>query len=151
MTPKQQQAFDYLREKLEKLIEVEPQVYGSAVKLFNDHTNRLINRASVPDDAERVEFVQSKGPTVEFTGHLLWQVEYQNPMTKDTFTLELWRTLSGKLVAVDIVTFQDGQEKVTVHVRDAGEELALMDDLGWTPNARNMAKKMKWMLKVEVA
>jgi hypothetical protein len=150
MTPKQQQTFGYLQEKLEKLAEIGPNEFGAAVNQAISHASRLINRSCTPDDAERVEYIQTKGPTIEFTGRQIYEAEYQNPVSRDTFALELWRTLSGKLVAVDIASFADGNERVTVHVRNADEEIALMDDLGWSANARNMAKKMKWILKVEV-
>lgn len=118
---------------------------------------RAAKRATVPDGLERVEFKQHKGPTIEFTGRLLAETEFEtrgaDPMH---VTFEIWETAGGALVAVVMTRpFNRGFEIVRATVAERQDDaqamhFAVMDHFDWGDAARNMARKLGWSLRMEV-
>lgn len=107
-------------------------------------------------EMERVEFVPSRGPTVEFTGRLAMETGW-NPKGSDTahMRLEIWETRAGALVAVSIATDRYANEDCRLTVVEPQEDrqamhFAVMDHFAWVSGARNMARKLGWSLRVEI-
>lgn len=120
---------------------------GGAIAMFEAHLRRIVKRASLAPDMERVEIVQTYGPTLEFTGRLL--VEGQEDRATYRNHREIWQTEAGNLVAVYRGNDERG-EMVAATVCDAGDHLAAMDAFRWNSYARTLAKKLDWSLRVEV-
>jgi hypothetical protein len=120
---------------------------------------RLAKRgAPLPEEFERVEFVQARGPTVEFTGRRLaetnWETNGARPLR---IVQEVWETQGGALVAVSTSAPVDGDgfEDARVLVVEATDDVqamrfAVMGHFDWNDRARSMAKKLGWSLRVEV-
>lgn len=92
MTPKQQQNLADLNARLIELYALDASMASTVVNEALVKAKRLHNRLTVPEDAERVEYAQDNGPTVEFTGRKLFGKE------NDGYLTELWTTLSGDWV-----------------------------------------------------
>lgn len=121
---------------------------------------RAVRRAeAVPDEFERVEIRQSRGPTLEFTARLLaeheWTTRGDEPLD---IRLEVWLTRAGAMIAASyaVPAHGEGYESVRATVVPASDDalamrLAVMDAFDWSTGARNIAnKQLKWSLRVEV-
>ena len=120
---------------------------------------REIKRASVPAEMERVEFVPSAGPNVEFTGKLLAQGRYEtggrDPLSVQ---MEVWQTQGGAYVAMRCAnpSSRDGIKVTEVAVVPAQADAlamrcAVMDLFDWNNRARAMMRKAQdWSFKLEV-
>lgn len=121
---------------------------------------RIVNRATPhSEEYERIELVQDRGPTVEFTGKLLCETSFvtrgDDPLRYD---LEIYQTAGGALVAARHVIRQQGREdpRTDLLVVEAQDDLlamrlAVMDFFKWDLRARSMVRKaLGWSLKVEV-
>lgn len=120
---------------------------------------RCVRRAeALPEEWERVEIAQSKGPTLEFTGRLIGSQSFathgREPMQVE---FEIWETRAGAMVAVRSTTPTDreGLELVRAAVIEPGEDqmprrLAVMEHFDWSDRARTMAKKLGWSFRQEV-
>lgn len=118
---------------------------------------RITKRASVAKEMERVELVQTRGPTVEFSGRQLAQTQFNDSRTSDRVGFEIWETAGGALVAVIWSESSKGSDHDTCRVTvappttDAQEQrLAVMEAFAWDLRARSMVKKLGWSLKIEV-
>lgn len=120
---------------------------------------RAIKRAeTLSGEWERVEFVPTKGATVEFTGRLLAKDEFET-RGRDALTIrmEIWETKAGALVAIDDTeplgdwATAKLAVKVCPPTSDAQEQrFAVMEHFGWSSRARSMARKLGWSLRMEV-
>jgi hypothetical protein len=119
---------------------------------------RLNKRARVVPNHERVEIVQHRGPTIEFSGRLLASDEFvtrgDDPMRIE---MEIWESAAGALVAVrsSEPAEREGIEIVWATVIEPGPDplamhCAVMDAFDWQDRARSMARKLGWSLRVEV-
>lgn len=120
---------------------------------------RLNKRAAVPEGMERIEIVQQRGPTLEFTGILIASSDFEtrgrDPMRVE---FEIYETVGGALVAVSASepTDREGIELVNATVVERQDDAlamrcAVMAHFDWHDRARNMAKKLGWSLRMEVA
>ena len=119
---------------------------------------RIAARASVPAEMERVEIVQARGPTVEFSGRLLAETSFA--MRRGTaleITLEIFQTQGGALVAVSSSTLPGGRgrEDARVTVVPLQDDvhamrLAVMAAFEWNDRARSMVRKLGWSIRQEV-
>ncbi len=123
------------------------------MKRFNKRAEAL------PDEFERIEVVQQRGPTIEFTGRKLaeqdWVTHGNDPMV---VAFEIWETQGGALVAI---TSTEPAERVGIEIVKAivverqddalAMRLAVMDFFDWHDRARTMARKLGWDLRVDVA
>lgn len=121
---------------------------------------RIIDRAAtLPEEYERVEIPQSRGPVLEFTGKLLASDEFttrgRDPLT---IKMEIWLSQKGHYVAASfsVPAGRQGFETIraTVVKRQDDERdmrLAVMDAFEWHDHAKSMVrKKLGWVLKVDV-
>ena len=118
---------------------------------------RIKARAEAKDLAEeweRVELVQRRGPTIEFTGRLL--AETDAPGTDGIAHLEVWETEAGAMVAVREWRAEADNDELHALVVEHQDDplamrLAVMDFFRWHQAARSMAhKRLKWNLRLEV-
>jgi len=144
MSPKTQKNIDRLLAKLAAAYEAEPSGTGTIINNAEILANRLINRAKVPDGKERIEYAPTKGPIVEFTGHLLHSAELQGN------AIEISETLSGKLVIHEEWIGDRGDTLSRVDVCEAGDHIGAMNALNWSVLARSAARKLKWNCRLEV-
>ena len=120
---------------------------------------RAVKRAeTLSGEYERVEMVQTRGPTIEFTGRLLaedaWETRGRNPMR---MAIEIWQTQGGALIAssfsepADREGFEDTRVAVIAAQDDAqAMHFAVLDHFNWDNRARGLAKNMGWALRTEV-
>lgn len=119
---------------------------------------RLLKRAAVPEDYERVTFKQDKGPTIEATVRLLGSTSFEITGRQTLeITLEIYETAAGALLAVSASTLPGGtgREDLRVTVVPPTDDVlamrtAVMDAFDWSVYARSMARKLGWNLIQEV-
>lgn len=118
---------------------------------------REIRRAEAADEWERVEIVQVRGPTVEFTGRLLASTDFTTKGGALDMALEIWETKAGALVAVSSGMFRgrESREDARVTVVPPTDDVqamrfAVLDAFDWDNRARSMARKLGWSLRLEV-
>lgn len=92
MTPKHKNMLDYMLSKITALYEADASMAMRVIDTATKSAHRLHGRLTVPEDAERVEYAQDNGPTVEFTGRKLFGKDGEGYLT------EMWTTLSGDWV-----------------------------------------------------
>ena len=123
---------------------------------------RALKRAAKRAEAlsgewERVEFVQTRGPIVEFTGRLLLEHSHDS---RRGFRVEseVWETEAGAFVAVLSSSPLDGEgfEDMRVSVIEPSDDVqamrfAALDHFGWDQGMRRAATKAGWSLRMEVA
>ena len=84
--------------RAEEALAANPAAAGTAIADATAAFKRVVARAAtLPAEYERVEFVQRRGPRVEFTGRLL--AETEAPGTDGVAILQVWGTEGGALVA----------------------------------------------------
>lgn len=107
--------------------------------------------AALPGEYERVELVQERGPTIEFTGRLVCETRWT---TGDGETeLQVWETEAGAYVAVEEAP-RYGGTVIRAGVIPASEDrqtmrFAVLDFFGWGTRARSMVVKAGWSLRLE--
>lgn len=121
--------------------------------------NRIYWRSqSAPEEYEQAEFVQTRGPTVEFTGRLLgeaaWDSHGDDPKH---WEIEIWSTRAGALVAVSITKPLEraGYQDVRVSIVEPSDDVqamhfAVMDHFSWGDRARTLAREIGWDFRREV-
>lgn len=143
----------------ERLDAIAQQVYASragveALASILADTERAIKRAdrraeALPEEYERVELVQARGPVIAFNGRVLaetrWDTRGRDPMRT---TFELYETAGGNWVASSSYypIEREGLENVaaTVIERQDDEEamrVAVLDHFQWHDRARAMLRK----------
>jgi hypothetical protein len=131
----------------------------AAIADFERALKRIAKRAQVAPSFERVEIVQHRGATIEFSGRLLARDEFvtrgNDPMRIE---FEIWESAAGALIAVrsSEPAEREGVEIVWATVVETGPDplamhCAVMDAFDWQDRARSMARKLGWSLRVEVA
>lgn len=133
---------------------------AEAISILHD-TKRALKRAAkraeaLPAEIERVEIKQSHGPTVEFTGRLLISDEFET-RGRDSLQVErqIWETQGGALIAASFSTGAGGREDVRVAVVEPAEDaqasrFAVMSHFHWDVRAKAMARKLGWLLRLDV-
>lgn len=119
---------------------------------------RILARANVRPGFERVEIVQAKGPTVEFSGLLLCETCFKTKAHDAVrIDLEIWETERGGMVAASYSTLveRDGRENAIVSVIQPSDDAwamraKVMDHFKWTDRARSMVRKLGWSIRQEV-
>lgn len=134
----------------------------SALKVIDDAARalrRISSRAEVPEDLERFEIKQAKGPTIEFTGTLLcrdaFTTEGRDPYR---IRIELYLTRANAYVAVsssEPIEWEGHEVVRAVVVPPSDDEqarrYAVLDAFEWHVRARSMvSKRLKWSLREEV-
>lgn len=148
MTPKHQEKLREAVDTITKLYEVDPARAAGVIAKARQDAHAGLTRAKHAPDAEQIEIVQTRGPTLEFVGKLLYSDDYR-PEPR-WYLLELYTTLSGKFVAVWEVNDEHGGSFVRAKAFDGDQTMEILDWLEWGEMARTMAKKMGWPLKVSV-
>lgn len=121
---------------------------------------RIVNRATPhSEEYERIELVQDRGPTIEFTGKLLCETSFitrgEDPLR---YELEIYQTAGGALVCARYVTPEQSRAEPRTDLLVVEREddvlamrLAVMEFFKWDLRARSMVRKaLGWSLKVEV-
>lgn len=119
---------------------------------------RIMARATVPVEYERVEIVQNRGPTVEFSGKLLAETIFQTRGHKPlSILLQIYETAGGALIAastsvpVNEVGGEDARVTVVPRQDDVqAMRFAVMDAFQWELRARSMMRKLGWSLRMDV-
>lgn len=143
-----------LEEIASRAIAANPGAAGTAIADATAALKRVIARAAtLSDEFQRVEFVQRRGPRVEFTGRLL--AETEAPGNDGVAVLQVWETQGGALVATREWQANTDNDEMQVEVVPPAEPLAMrvavMDFFRWHQAARQMAdKKLKWSLRVSI-
>lgn len=134
-----------------------------AITILHD-TVRALKRAAkraeaLPEEFERIELVQSRGPVLEFSGKLLASDEFttrgRDPLC---IKMEVWLSQRGHYVAASFSEPSDRQGFETVRatvVKRQDDELsmrlAVMEAFEWNDRAKSMVRKqLGWNLKVDV-
>ena len=134
----------------------------SVLSLIADCRNGLVrtqNRARTLPGMDRFEIAQTHGPLLEFTGRLLAETSFTTERNDPLrISFEIYETAGGALVAVSSTdpTERDGFEVVRATVAERQDDalamrFAVMEHFEFHPRARNMAKKLGWSLRQEVA
>lgn len=118
---------------------------------------RIVKRDTpLPEEYERVEIEQDRGPVVEFNGRLLAENKFTTHERLE-MALEIWETQGGALVAVSASTLpgQPDSEDARVTVVPPQDDVqamrfAVMQAFNWENRARTMARKLGWSLRTEV-
>ncbi len=141
MTPKQQQNLTELNLRLADLYGRDQSLASSVVNEALSKAKRLRNRLTVPKNAERAEFVQDFGPTVEFTGRKMFGKDSNDHI------LELWITLSGEWIVFS--SWPDGSRVWTFEGKER-EPRRVLEVMGYSIAAKKLAKGMGWDKHLEV-
>jgi hypothetical protein len=133
-----------------------------AISILAD-TERALKRAAkraeeLDGEWERVEFVPTRGATVEMTARLIGEDTFETRGREPlSIQMQVWETKAGALVAVDetVPLYEGATAKLAVKVcpptADAQEQrFAVMEHFGWSSRARSMARKLGWSLRVEI-
>jgi hypothetical protein len=134
----------------------------SVLSLIADCRNGLVrtqNRARTQPGMDRFEIAQTHGPLLEFTGRLLAETTFTTERADPLrISFEIYETAAGVLVAVSSTepVERDGFEVVRATVVERQDDaqamrFAVMEHFEFHPWARNMAKKLGWSLRLEVA
>lgn len=110
------------------------------------------------DEFESIRIGQKEGPTIKATACLLGSLDQPRSAGERWFGGDLWETKGGAYIA-DSVHFSDIEGEDDHHralILDADmpefdRRMAVMEHFNWTPQARALAKRLKWSLVVEVA
>jgi hypothetical protein len=150
--------------RIEALRALAPAGGQEAMSILAD-AERALKRAAkraeeLDGEWERVEFVPTRGATVEFTGRLLAEDSFESKGNRpDPISVQMsnWETKAGGLVAVDETQRLDGESTPRLAVLVASptsdvqeQRFAVMEHFGWSSRARSMARKLGWSLRVEV-
>lgn len=142
MTPKQQKNLDDLNRHLAELYRLYPNLVTTVVNEALLKAKRLRYRLTVPEDAERVEFVQDRGPIVEFTGRKLFGKE------RAGHCAELWTTLSGKWI---VLASGPNSNRAWIFEGDDCEPMRVLEIMGYNVPSVQIAKGMGWDKHIEIA
>lgn len=126
----------------------------TAVKVLPPEGERQM--VSDPDQHEHISLPQDRGPTIEFTGALIAETEFDTRDRK--MLLQIWETTGGALVAYSMSDPLEGvrgrpfrQAKVVRPTDKMDMQCAIMEAFDWNDRARSMARKqLGWQFKVEV-
>lgn len=110
------------------------------------------------NEIEKIRIGQLEGPTIKANGRLLGSLAAPSRPFERWFGGDLWETTGGAYIA-DSIHFSDIEGEDDHHralILDAempefDRRMAVMEHFNWTPQARAMAKRLKWSLVVEVA
>jgi hypothetical protein len=112
------------------------------------------------DTLKEFSIGQKRGPTIEFTGRLLGDIDFEITSGRGAMkmTLEIYETRGGALVAVSAsrlleeAGFEDVRAIVIPKQDDVqAMQFAAMDFWTWETRARRMVqRKLKWSLKMQV-
>lgn len=141
MTPKHQNMLDNMVRKITALYEADANMAIRVIDTATLTAKRLHGRLTVPEDAERVEFLQERGPTVEFTGRKMFGKE------RDGKVLELWTTLSGDWV---LFSAWEGGSRVWTFEGDERTSQRVLEVTGYEDWIRPLVKGMGWDKHLEV-
>ncbi len=144
MSPKVEGSLALMIETIKNAYEVNPAATGALIIRTKNEAHRLIKAATAPDNLERVTYAPTRGPKLSFTGRKIYDWEYNRK------SIELCRTIGGNLVMFSEWPVDgDDMHSLAYHF-DGDDYIGVMDALNWGPMARNMAKKLGWVLIVEV-
>lgn len=141
MTPKHRLNIEDLNTQIEALYALDPSIAMSFVVDATKTAKRILNRQSVKEGAERVEFVQSSGPTVEFTGKMLAEHVTEAGET------ELWLTLSGGWVLLN--SYRGNMRAFDFDGDERTPEMVFIAT-GYADWVKPIAKKMGWQWRREI-
>lgn len=130
---------------------------GGAMLTITNSTKalkRIAARAEeIPEPFERVEIVQYRGPTVEFTGKLIAETSFTPKAGSNGICLEIWETRSGAWIAS---TYYGQDERAVATVVPASDDVqamqfAVMYHFEWSNRARSMVRdQLGWSMVMEV-
>jgi len=144
MSPKAEANFALMIEKIKEAYAVNPAPTGLLIDRTRKEAHRHIKAATAPDGFERVTYHPTRGPRLSFTGRKIYDWEYNGK------SIELCETIGGNLVMFNEWPADHGDMHSLAYHFDGDDYIGVMDALNWSDMARNMAKKLGWMLILEV-
>lgn len=110
------------------------------------------------DEIIAIRIGQKAGPKIKATGRILDELDMPASARDRWYGGILYETVGGAYIA-DSIHFSDIEGEDDHHralILDAempefDRRMAVMEHFNWTPQARAMAKRLKWSLVVEVA
>lgn len=144
MSTKVESSLALMIEKIKSAHEVNPAAAGLIIQRAAKEAHRQYKAATAPDNLERVTYVPTRGPKLSFTGRKIYDWEYNGK------SVELCETIAGNLVMFsEWPADGDDMHSLAYHF-DGDDYIGVMDVLNWSQMARNMAKKLGWILILEV-
>lgn len=131
MTPKHKEALRAAVDNITALYEKDAGRAALIISKLRDEAARGLKRVAIEGDAEQYDILQTRGPTLEFTGREIYTAEYVDRAGR-SLALDAFVTLSGKLVIVSEVQERDGDAMVRAESFEADDTMAAMDWLGWS-------------------
>ena len=144
MSPKAEANFVLMIEKIKEAYEVNPAPIGALIERTRKEAHRHLKAATAPDNLERVTYAPTRGPKLSFTGRKIYDWEYNGK------SVELCETITRNLVMFREWPADNGDMHSLAYRFDGDDYIGVMDALNWSDMARNMAKKLGWILIVEV-
>lgn len=141
MKPRHQSALDAMNAALINLYALDPPSAMTLIANAAQSARRIKKRLTLSGELELVEFVQTKGPTVEFSGNLLYEQKNDHAET------ELWLTQAGDWVLLN--THNDNARAFMFSGDECKAEMVLIAT-NYAPFALDMAKKLGWSIRRDV-
>ena len=138
MKSRHQSALDAMNAALNDLYALDPSTAMTLIANAAQSAKRIKKRLTLSGELEIVEFVQSKGPTIEFAGKLLYEQKNDHAET------ELWLTQAGDWVLLN--THNDHARAFTFSGDEFTAEMVLIAT-NYAPFALDMAKKLGWSIR----
>lgn len=144
MSPKAENNFALMIEKIKEAYEVNPSATGLLIERARKEAHRHLKAATAPDNLERVTYAPTRGPKLSFTGRKIYDWEYNGK------SIELCQTIGGNLVMFSEWPTDNGEMHSLAYRFGGADCTGVMDALNWSDMARTMAKKLGWILTEEV-
>lgn len=144
MSPKAQASLKEMVDQIIRSYEVNSAAVGALIEQTRKAAYRHYKMATAPEGMERVTYAPTRGPKLSFTGCKIYDWEYNGK------SVELCETIGGNLVMFSEWPADGGDMHSLAYCFDRGDYIGVMDALNWSDMARTMAKKLGWILIVEV-
>ena len=144
MSPKTEREIAKMMENLTLAIDTNPSAAGRLIEQTRKEAHRHYKMATVPDDMERVTYEPTRGPKLSFNGRKVYDDEYKG------ISIELCQTQGGRFVLFHEWPTDRGDMHSIARAFNQDDYLGVMDALNWSYMSRSMARKLGWILIVEV-
>lgn len=143
MSPKVEANLAKMIENIKEAYAVNPAPVGALIERARKEAHRHMKAGTAPEGTERITFAPTRGPNLSFTGTQVYEERYGE------MTVELCQTLAGKLVLFS--EWPNGGDLHSIALAfEPDDMIGIMDALHWNTMARTMARKLGWVLTVEV-
>lgn len=144
MNEKLQKSLSDMVDKITLAGGVSPAATGLIIQRAAKEAHRQHKAATAPDGFERVTYYPTRGPKLSFTGRKIYDWEYNGK------SVELCETIGGNLVMFSEWPTEQGDMHSLAYQFAGDDQIGVMDALNWSDMARTMAKKLGWILILEV-